>query len=689
MTYAANLANFSRTPQWIVELYMTACSLSYTVAPCTATDQGDGARCCYSFPTCQDAANFASTTRVFKFCLKDAPLAVEQSGLLPYLKAPVFIPQKIDPKRAITQRERVVLEFYDENLNRNFHWDKLAGLTNTSTAGTFWRRFREIYRNYAERRVVIKEGFVGDTEAQYQTRFDGLMADLEITDSGICKIEAVDKLKKAKRKIPQKISDTNVVRVALGGTFADLTMDVTDAGEFTDPAGLSADFTDVTPPVRDPLPRLLIELNYDQERDLAGLVTFTTGSTAVTGSGTDFLTSLAQGDRIWAETDNFIHAEEITAIATNSALTLVRAYNGRGGTFRAKAKTCEFCSVASVNVVTNQVGLLRRRDFTGVYAKAWPVGTKIREVYALTDTTLSDPQPVDALDAYRLVLQRAGVPDADIDFTGIEAERDLWHTGVNAVNCYALLTDEEEVGDLIQQLAEIGGFDAYVTEAGLVTAKVYAPALPAATVTTYSDSEHFIAGSLAVADDDEGGRLTRVTVAFDLMGDKDGDKPGHYHRVITRLNASAESSTGHGDKKSRSVLSRFLHRTSEYAGIAVAGRLLARFLNGAKTLTFSMEMKDGGLDLADIFIADTARIQTVTGANAARRFQVTEKKRGALGRWDFKALEASGGHRAGFIGPNTLPADYDSATAAQKQYAFIGTASNKVGNLVEDGYYVW
>lgn len=44
--------------------------------------------------------------------------------------------------------------------------------------------------------------------------------------------------------------------------------------------------------------------------------------------------------------------------------------------------------------------------------------------------------------------------------------------------------------------------------------------------------------------------------------------------------------------------------------------------------------------------------------------------------------------RYGFIAPaGTL--DYDSATAAQKEYAFIGDANNKVGAALVDGYYIW
>ena len=687
MTYATELVEFARVPQWIVELHMSRCSLSYTVAPCAAVDAGDGARCSYSFPTCQDLANYTPTTRIFRFCLRDAAMPVQALGILPYLKEPVFITQKIDPKNAITQNERVVLTFYDEPLDRNFDADKLPGLTNTTTAGTFWRRFREIYRNYAERRVVIRPCFGGagltqaDIEAQ-PAEFDGLMTNIEMLDNGLFKIEAVDKLKRVKKQIPAKISDTNTLQVALGN--ADGSITVLDATEFTDPASL------------DVAARVFIEIGYDKVRTLEGVGVFTEGSATVTGKGTTFLTDAPFWELLWAASDDEVHAQQVTAVASDTSLTLRRPYRGRGGQAAIKSKASEFVRILTVTVSTGVITIQRNQWWTsGISPVSFPVGTKVREVIWFGTTTdpgitnLQDVTTEQALDSLVRVLRLADVPDADIDLVGIAAERDLWHAGSNAVGMLALITDQENVADLIHSLSEIGLFNVFVNESALITAKIYAPPLPSVSLTTIDESSGFLAGTISVDDNDESSRLTRVNVAWDLRGDAGGDDNADYHRRLIRLNGAAESSVGFGDKKEKAIRSKYLYRDQTLAAISAAGRTLGRFASGAKTMAFSLELKDKALKLGDFFMANTSKIQTVTGGSVSKMFQVVRKKRAGLNRYDFEALEALGGHRVAFIGPNTMAATYDTRAAADIPYAYIGDVNNRVGTIKEDGFYIF
>lgn len=649
---------------------------------CTATDQGDGARCCYSVPTCQDLPHFKTTQggpnpglRVFKFCLKGPPLAVEGIGLLPYLFEPTWLPQEIQPDKAITIRERVVLRFLDDTSSVNFDADKLPGLTNTSTAGTFWRRFREIYRNYTERRVVIKEGFVGNAESEYQTRFDGLMSDLRIESNGICVIEAVNKLKKTARQIPNKISDTNTIATALA--INDATLYVTDAGEFRDYSKISTAV------------KLALEIGWDSQKDLSGVGIITNGSTSVTGIGTLYLSELAAGDLIWCQTDDEVHAEQVSAISSDTGLTLVRSYQGKGGTFRLKAKTSEFVFVTGApDLVADSLPIQRRRYTTGI-GHAFPVGTKIREVIWLSDVTPTDPQPIDAMDAGIDVLQHAGIQDADIDLTGIATQLATWHSGTGSILGIQLVREPVDTDELLSRLSEDGMFSVFQNESQQITFKAYAPPLPSEVMPVYDESAYLIQGTQLVEDSDEDNRLTRVEVGFDLRGEADGDKLGHYHLAVVQIGQTAESPTSFGDRKGKTILSRFLHRSQIFAAIAVAGRKLARFVNGAKGIAFSLELKDASLKLGDFFQINSSRIQSPTGLNYVRTFQVTSKQRATLGRWDFKALEAFGNRRIAFIGPNTMAATYDTRAAADIPYAYIGDANNKVGAAKEDGFYIF
>lgn len=64
---------------------------------------------------------------------------------------------------------------------------------------------------------------------------------------------------------------------------------------------------------------------------LTGTPTITNGSAAVTGSGTAFLTEVNIGDRIYETADGQVFATKVSAIASDTALTLDRVYDGTGG----------------------------------------------------------------------------------------------------------------------------------------------------------------------------------------------------------------------------------------------------------------------------------------------------------------------------------------------------------------------
>lgn len=680
---------------WGAQLTETSFPLKYSktvgataqTSICTAPDAGDGNRCCFSVPSCQDLTHFNTTEKVFQFCLKKSPLAIPESGMLPYLVNPVFIPQTLDPANSLTIRDRAVIHFFDDSVSSNFDADKLPGLTNTSTQGTWFRRFREIFRTYADRRVVIKDGFVGEPESEYRLRFDGLMKNLRIDNDGNCIIEAVDKLSKVFKQIPNEISDNNTLRTIFTpfprGT--PVWMDVQDATEFTDPARLSASA------------EVYIEVGYDQTAELSGVCTFVEGSRNVIGSGTSFIAEIQNTSfgSIRAQTDDEVHAQQISEVANDNLLRLFRPYTGFGGTVKATKKHSSYFKLLAVDIPNNRIQVDCDYWTTHVAYTHLP-GEKIREVLWLgaeTDTGSVESDvslaSEDVIDASIRILRRAGVQDADIDVTNMQAQRDLWHAGTAKVGCLAVYSERQDTNDLFQEFMAIGQFAQFVDENHKVNIKAYAPPLPTETLPTYDEASGFTLGSQSVDDNDEDNRLTRVTVAWDKRGDLDGDKPGHYHRRITRLNATSESPSGHGDRKGRLILSKALARDGELAAIAAAGRTLARFRDGAKGFPFSLELKDASLKLADLFFASTSRIQTFIGATAARMFQVTQKSRGDLGRWDFEALEALGGRRFGFIGPNSMASTYDSRSAADEPYAWIGDANNRLGAAKVDGFYIY
>ena len=227
---------------------------SVMASPCTGTanaDAGDGLRCFYSFPTCQDTANFNSGNsyeatpalrgiREYRFCMKDAPLPLLGEEIRPYIIGLDWAAQKIDPEHAVTVNERVSLKFEDDNLPGL--WDPVkstdgAKVNTQLEVGSFWRRWLAIFKNYAnpDCYAIVKRGFVasGITEALYEQRGRYLMRNLEIDSGGGVMVTCADRLKLLFEKGPPKISTTNLLN---GGITSGATsISVNDASEITAP----------------------------------------------------------------------------------------------------------------------------------------------------------------------------------------------------------------------------------------------------------------------------------------------------------------------------------------------------------------------------------------------------------------------------------------------------------------------
>jgi hypothetical protein len=227
-----------------------AATVSGSVSRCNISDQGDGARCFYSRPTCQypDGFNAGNTweetpelqgLREIHFCRRDRPLAVPGMQILPLVTRIPVAAQEIDVEHAVTVNDRSSFEFEDDASPGvwNPRQKSRGALVNTATGqGTFWRRFRVIYRNYSnpEGYLTRRRGFVeaGVAESDYQDRGKFLIRDVR-TRNRICVIECTNRLQLTRKSIPAEISDTNTLTG--GAKAADTTLLVGDASEITEP----------------------------------------------------------------------------------------------------------------------------------------------------------------------------------------------------------------------------------------------------------------------------------------------------------------------------------------------------------------------------------------------------------------------------------------------------------------------
>lgn len=103
----------ARSAVQFIELDISYCSLSYGVAPCTASIPSTGtAKCFNSVATCQDSANYAASTVTLRFTEANdfRPLDIEA---LPNIASADFTPAKINPGEDLGTRASLRITLKD------------------------------------------------------------------------------------------------------------------------------------------------------------------------------------------------------------------------------------------------------------------------------------------------------------------------------------------------------------------------------------------------------------------------------------------------------------------------------------------------------------------------------------------------------------------------------------------------
>ncbi len=613
----------------------TVSTVSVNASRCEAADAGDGNRCYYSRPSCQDPDNFnignsyeatpeLKGFREYRFCKNDAPLALTGENVAPLIDRFDLAGQEIDPKLGVTVTERVGFTFFDDVGPGvwNPTQQGRAALVNTATgAGTFWRRFLAINRNYANPAgyLILKVGFVeaGVAESDYQQRGKFIMRNIVVRPDEKVTIDCTDRLKITKKSIPAQITDTNRTVTIINSS--DTTITVDDAGEVSKPAANAAG--------ADPDYFVIIEVNYDQA-----------------GSNKDEKMTVTDRDLV------------------NNTLTVLR---GRWGT-PARNKHAD--------------------------------GSKFREV-AEFGTERSDPAGIpfgkNPLDIIRELYRYAGIADEDIDNTQFDSERDLWlfssidlSTADEAgVLFRRTLTKPLKVEELIRQIRELVMLLVWIDENQMVTCKLFAPPIPTETIVVLDDDSNIVEDTLTIDDADES-RLTRAFLAFDLDPAEDGNAPEDYNLIEVYIALDEEEEAYYGEQLARVILTEWLRATDLLNPGQLVSRIVNRFRFGARMFKLSLEVKDDSIKVGQTVEIRTDKLQKFDGSVDPRFAVIIKKKRGRrLGVFDLDAIEMPFA-RVFFWAPDGLPV-YDSSTDANKRYGYYSDDQGLVGTVKELGYHYW
>jgi hypothetical protein len=139
---------------------------------------------------------------------------------------------------------------------------------------------------------------------------------------------------------------------------------------------------------------------------------------------------------------------------------------------------------------------------------------------------------------------------------------------------------------------------------------------------------------------------------------------------------------------------------STLPGSTIAGLLashwVARYSDPQPEIGFDLDMADGLHNDKLLRVSDVVKVTHESIVSKGKNGWVDERIFLTSVRPDIlnKKMRVEGlltgfKKRYIFIGPASLTVDYDAATAAQREYFFIGDNDNLVGTAGEDGYYIW
>ena len=246
---------------------------------------------------------------------------------------------------------------------------------------------------------------------------------------------------------------------------------------------------------------------------------------------------------------------------------------------------------------------------------------------------------------------------------------------LSSANVTRTISKPTGINKLIAQLTEQFLFNIFWHQTEqLLKIKAIAPPLLNVAVTELNEDSNILANSIKLVTDEKQ-RVSQVWVYYSKIDNTESGKAEHYHNLLIDADISSEGVDLYGSKQVKVIFADWI--TTEAMASQLASRIISRFADPPKIISYAVDAKDSGDFSADLVDINTRFIQGADGINETTRFeilQVTEKQQGH--RFEYQAMITNyGGGLFGFIGPNTL-LDYDVESDANKQaYAFIAQDS--------------
>jgi len=233
MTFDAAKNVIGGIPVTVCEMDIDYCSLTYGVAPCTASG-APGTECYNTRATCQDVPNYTKIIKIYRFCdhINDLPVGID---MIPAVESqPVFTPGKLTPGKGLGYRSTVNIRvrdfpYHDRGIDKYV----ATRFYDAYEQGTYWGKF--IARNpYTQGRIIrFRTGYVTEPWdwANFEDRVYIIDSIKGPDNKGFVTITAKDVITLANdRKSKCPIASTGVLLANITNSASSLTLSPSGIG---------------------------------------------------------------------------------------------------------------------------------------------------------------------------------------------------------------------------------------------------------------------------------------------------------------------------------------------------------------------------------------------------------------------------------------------------------------------------
>lgn len=375
----------------------------------------------------------------------------------------------------------------------------------------------------------------------------------------------------------------------------------------------------------------------------------------------------ASGDKaqIPAASPGYLSADIDASVTTINVVNAVAADYPASGTFRIGDEVMTYAARADVASGVDFTGIVRGTD--GTVPDDHDAEAAVQECWRLSDVSV-DAALVDLFG--RTPIDPAFIPSAD------------WATEVASyISSYVLrglVTQPTPAADLIGEICEqtqtFLWWDEALQEIRLSAVKPLIDAAPK----TITDAE-IIAGSLTLRQFPDR-RVSRAVVYYQQRDPTESvTKKSNYARVQLTVDLQGEGDERFGETAVREVFARFL--ASEPVAKQTAGRLVRRYANGAREVSFALSDRHADLGVGEVFYLRNRRVQTASGAQDAMTLWIVTQRRviAQARRVEYVAEDATLAGRVYRIAP-TGTQDYQGNGADDQRYAWIAGPTGQMSD---------